>query len=311
MKPSAAVASVAFAASLAIPVGLPTHATLASAASTSTSCAPATSAIDVSLVEQNNTAPMPILTATKAAGYLTIADAVLHCSGSSTTDIAAAGLRQEIALQNLAIDPTLRVTVLAKLAPRLRPFVSTQVDVTAEMWKLTKPKTFLPAWRIVAARPLPELQVIYEREGKRTGIGWQYLAAINFTETKFGRVRGASSTGALGPMQFMPRTWKAYGHGDVENESNAIAAAADYLLDTGAPTNMRKALYAYNHLNAYVDLVETVARAMADDPSQLRAYYGYRALWRTPQGVLMLNDGYTSAAPPTVPPTTLRAKATP
>src|SRR3954447_2215321 len=52
---------------------------------------------------------------------------------------------------------------------------------------------------------------IYQAAGTQYGIRWEILAAINEIETDYGRNLNVSSAGALGWMQFMPSTWKAYG----------------------------------------------------------------------------------------------------
>ena len=67
-----------------------------------------------------------------------------------------------------------------------------------------------------------------------------------------GRIRGTSTAGAKGPMQFLPSTWEAYGEGDIEDPDDAIMAAARYLANYGAPADMDRALFAYNHSDHYV-----------------------------------------------------------
>src|SRR4051794_27890153 len=87
-----------------------------------------------------------------------------------------------------------------------------------------------PAVRVAAAAPASSLRAIYGEAQKRFGIAWSTLAAVNFVESAFGRVRSASEAGARGPMQFMPSTWAAYGNGgDIEDPHDAIFAAARYL----------------------------------------------------------------------------------
>src|SRR6188508_3523601 len=73
---------------------------------------------------------------------------------------------------------------------------------------------------------------------------------------------GPSSAGAVGWMQFMPDTWRQYGVdadgngvADPWNAQDAIYAAAHYLAASGAATDLRGALLAYNHSEAYADRV--------------------------------------------------------
>ena len=96
----------------------------------------------------------------------------------------------------------------------------------------------------------------YLEAERRFGVAWQVLAAVNFVESAFGRLRNASTAGAQGPMQFLPSTWRAYGlGGDIDDPRDAILGAANYLHASGAPRDYRRALFAYNHSPAYVDAV--------------------------------------------------------
>ena len=58
--------------------------------------------------------------------------------------------------------------------------------------------------RAVAPPPPGELLDDYRAAQRRTGVPWTYLAAINLVETRMGRIRGTSTAGARGPMQFIP-----------------------------------------------------------------------------------------------------------
>ena len=111
---------------------------------------------------------------------------------------------------------------------------------------------------------------LYKQAGKRYEIPWPILAAINEIETDFGRNVAVSSAGAVGWMQFMPATWKAYGvdadrngKKDPDNPRDAIFAAARYLQASGAPQNMRRAIFAYNRAGWYVDSVLMRAERIA------------------------------------------------
>jgi hypothetical protein len=107
-------------------------------------------------------------------------------------------------------------------------------------------------------------------------VRWEYLAAINEIETDYGRNLNVSTAGALGWMQFMPATWRQYGvdanddkKKDPYNPVDAIFASARYLKAAGAPKDMRKAIFAYNHADWYVDSVMLRARLIAGLPSDL------------------------------------------
>jgi hypothetical protein len=72
----------------------------------------------------------------------------------------------------------------------------------------------------------------------------------------------------------MPPTWKAYGVDanrdglkDPYNPVDAIFAAARYLRAAGAETDIRKAIFAYNHADWYVDSVLMRARLIGGLPS--------------------------------------------
>ncbi len=125
------------------------------------------------------------------------------------------------------------------------------------------------------AAPLASLRAYYLEAQNRYGIDASYLAAINFIESKFGRVNGPSSAGAYGPMQFLPGTWAEYGQGGNINDPHAaILAAARLLVHNGGPYDMRNAIWHYNNSFDYVDSVEFFARAYRADTGWLeRMYY--------------------------------------
>ncbi|MGV0802930.1 lytic transglycosylase domain-containing protein, partial [Mycolicibacterium elephantis] len=101
-----------------------------------------------------------------------------------------------------------------------------------------------------------------------SGVGWNYLAAINFIETGFGRVTGVSTAGAQGPMQFLPTTFAAYGNGgDILSPRDSIMAAGRYLAANGFAHDRDHALYRYNNSNRYVRAVSDYAAVLAADPS--------------------------------------------
>ena len=122
----------------------------------------------------------------------------------------------------------------------------------------------------------PFLLSIYQAAGIQYGVPWEVLAAINEIETDYGRNVNVSSAGATGWMQFMPASWRQYGVDanedgtkDPYNPVDAIFAAARYLKAAGAEENLRKAVFAYNHANWYVEDVLRRARFIAGLPSDL------------------------------------------
>ena len=108
----------------------------------------------------------------------------------------------------------------------------------------------------------PFLLPIYQSCGTEYGIPWQVLASINKIETAFGTNLNVSTAGAEGWMQFIPSTWAAYGvdanndgRKDPYNPVDAICAAARYLRAAGGDQDIRRAIFAYNHADWYVDEV--------------------------------------------------------
>ncbi|PTL56534.1 lytic murein transglycosylase [Paraconexibacter algicola] len=133
------------------------------------------------------------------------------------------------------------------------------------------PNFFIEKFRIP-----PFLLPIYQAAGIEYGVRWEILAAINEIETDYGRNLNVSSAGALGWMQFIPSSWKAYGvdanrdgKKDPYNPVDAIFAAARYLKAAGADEDIRKAIFAYNHADWYVDSVLMRARLIGGLPADL------------------------------------------
>lgn len=109
---------------------------------------------------------------------------------------------------------------------------------------------------------------LYKDAAGRYGIPWQVLAAVHYVETgASGSTNEGSYAGAIGPMQFMPGTWRAYavdgngdGNADITNVNDAVYGAANLLAAGGAAEgNVDAALFNYNHAQWYVDRVNEVA----------------------------------------------------
>lgn len=104
------------------------------------------------------------------------------------------------------------------------------------------------------------------------GMPWTLLAAVGQVESGHGRNNGPSSAGAVGPMQFMPRTFAAYavdgdrdGRADPQSPADAVFTAAKFLCANGAgtPAGVQRALLRYNNAQWYVDLVLGVQAQLA------------------------------------------------
>ena len=165
------------------------------------------------------------------------------------------------------------------------------------------PNVALNAYRVAAAR--------MATAKSECGIDWSLLAGIGRVESNHGRYGGAvlgpdgsatpkilgpaldggqfafigdSDDGiwdddttydrAMGPMQFIPTTWRSYaidadenGVTDPFNINDAALAAANYLCVAGGNLRtdggQRKAVLAYNHSDEYADEVLALARAYA------------------------------------------------
>ncbi len=134
--------------------------------------------------------------------------------------------------------------------------------------------------------PIPTfLLPIYEAAAAQYGVPWEVLASINEIETDFGRNAGVSSAGAMGWMQFIRSSWARWGtdsdadgRRDPRNPVDAIFAAARYLHDAGAKTDLPKAIFAYNHADWYVNKVVERAREFAGLDAMLVSALSERAL---------------------------------
>jgi soluble lytic murein transglycosylase-like protein len=182
--------------------------------------------------------------------------------------------------------------VVARLPAGQRADARDVLTARRALVRLTAPTTLpLSSFRTGPAEPADRLLGHYREADRRFHVPWHVLAAVNFVETAFGKVRSRSSAGAQGPMQFLPATWRAYGlGGDVHDPRDAILGAANLLHESGAPGDLRRALYAYNHSQLYVAAVLAYARVLRRHPRFLYAFHAWQVFVRTPQGYRRLTS---------------------
>ena len=232
-----------------------------------------------------------LATAATVAASIVAAETAIRSPPTPASDLATLGQTQQIAYRALAMHPEWDAEVLSIVPSGLRSTVEANVAAGRELGALTpspEPDTPLPKWRIVAPDPADQLLGLYRAAGTAAGVPWQYLAAIHLVETRMGRIKGDSSAGAQGPMQFIPTTWDIYGqHGDITSNRDAIFAAGRLLRAAGAPADMARALRGYNNSARYVRAVTAYAREIEADE---RADLGYD-VWQVYYGARLLPEG--------------------
>jgi hypothetical protein len=105
-------------------------------------------------------------------------------------------------------------------------------------------------------------------------------------------VVGLSTAGAVGPMQFLPSTWKACCSGDPTVDRDAIVGAAVYLQRRGGPADMARAVRGYNPNDAYLTMVTRYATNLAADERTYAGYHAWQVFVTTTAGPVRLPEGY-------------------
>ncbi|MEV6863965.1 transglycosylase SLT domain-containing protein [Streptosporangium subroseum] len=205
--------------------------------------------------------------------------------GQPPEPVVLLALHQQRIYRYLARNPRVASRTYAKLPKALAGQAKDNVTAARDLLSLVHPISGSAKFRVQPPKPADVLLDHFRYAERRFGVEWEVLAAVMFVETKFGRVRSPSYTGAQGPMQFMPGTWDAYGMGgDVQDTRDALLAAANYLHASGAPRDYRRALYAYNHSQAYVNAVLLHARQIKQDIRNYYAYYNWQVFVVTTRG---------------------------
>ena len=204
-------------------------------------------------------------------------------------DVTYLALYHQRMLRLMSARRALGDATTARLAPDVRDDARATVLGRRHLAAIPRAPGRLPRVRIAPAAPAARLRAFYAEGERRFGVSWSILAAVNFVESAFGRVRSASEAGARGPMQFLPSTWRAYGMGgDIDDPQDAILAAANLLRRAGASRDPDRALFAYNHSAHYVRAIRLFAARMAADERTFLTYYAWQVYVRTPAGVRRL-----------------------
>jgi len=207
--------------------------------------------------------------------------------------LADLGHAEQRILRVLSRHPDDAAAVLPLVAEDVRSSVRRLLAGTVAAGRtVVRPRTDLPDWRIVEPLPADELMGHYRAAEAEHGVPWSVLASVNLNETRMGRLRGTSYAGAQGPMQFMPATWASYGKGDVNDDGDAIMAAGHYLAKSGWARDPDKAIWHYNHSDAYVHAIKQFASVLDEEPRMLHALRGWRVYYRTVRGSIWLRTGY-------------------
>jgi hypothetical protein len=234
--------------------------------------------------------------AAETAEELTEIEAALRRDQRDPTLLRELGRRQQLAYRVLSSHPGWIATAQRRVPAALGDAVQANVDAGAALSALTGAGSSLPTsfpdWKVIPPLPAPMLRGFYDEAEAATGVPWAYLAAIHLVETRMGRIRGTSTAGAQGPMQFIPETWASVGEGDILDDHDAIQAAGRYLASRGAPDDMDRALFSYNNDDRYVAAIKAYASVMLDDPRAYDGYHQWQVFYATPDDVFLLPEGY-------------------
>src|SRR5215211_3117431 len=231
----------------------------------------------------------------ETAAALARVEGALRAPTTRPTEVARLSRDQQNAYRALGAHPQWLDDVVARLPADVQSIVTANAQAGRDLEELGgegPPPRALPDWQIVSPLPAETLRAYYGEAETASGIPWAYLASIHLVETRLGRIRGTSSAGAQGPMQFIPATWERYGQGDINDNHDAILAAARLLQANGGPGDMGRALLRYNNSNRYVDAVESYAQLMLSDERAFLGYYQWQVYSATTDGTFVLPEGY-------------------
>lgn len=209
---------------------------------------------------------------------------------------AAVARRQQAAYRAIGRHPEWDGIVRPRIPQTMLAFYDRNIDARRQLNAMATVRNTLPAWRIESPAPAGELLAYYREAEAATGVGWNYLAAINLVETRLGSIVGDSTAGAQGPMQFLPATFASYGRGgDVHSPHDAIMAAGRFLAASGFASSPERAIFVYNHADEYVRAVSDYAAVLAADPASFGDFYRWDVYYFTTAGDVLLPIGYAAS----------------
>lgn len=235
----------------------------------------------------------------RLADDLVTDEQTIRATATPEAALVAAARRQQRAYRVLARHPEWDALVRPRIPPALLGSFDRNIDARRQVARVSggAPPDTMPAWRIVEPPPADQLLALYRKAQDATGVGWAYLAAINLIETGFGRIVGASTAGAQGPMQFLPSTFAAYGDGgDIHSPHDSIMAAGRYLAANGFGVDPDRALYRYNNSERYVQAVRDYAAVLEAEPVVFAAYHRWDVYYYTTAGDVVLPVGYAATS---------------
>jgi len=110
------------------------------------------------------------------------------------------------------------------------------------------------------------LRGLYLEAGSAYGVPSQLLEAIHQVESgKSGDTARVSSAGAMGPMQFLPSTFRKYSSsgGSITSVHDSVFAAAKLLSAAkGDGDSWDRAILSYNHSASYLRMVKNMANEL-------------------------------------------------
>ncbi len=231
--------------------------------------------------------PLPA-NAAELSEELSQAEQMVRSQNRSSDERASWGRRQQRLYRHLAANEEWAERVLAEADPSAGLAIERNWAARRELSELTSTGALsanLPAWRIKAPLPPAELLGYYRAAEAATGIGWEYLAAINLIETRMGRIEGLSTAGATGPMQFLPSTWEECCEGDPTIDRDAIIGAASVPACQGWSRRHGRALFgATTTPSTTSNAVSAYAEVLRSDPMALRGYHAWEVFFRSEAG---------------------------